>query len=1262
MLQGQLIKHMDRWPEDAEHYLSVASYFLLLTVIIRVNFFYFLAAFSSLSRRIKYSIGERNSFCADYRLHQVWYQSQMAESSRRVAPGEDRSLEDLWAEHRKLAQQVEEAATEAQMFQTEVRRDLRMIFVRLERNPAMRMATPNNHPAARRGLDAGRIANQEVQRCEVSDSEDEADLIRELELSDSEEDEGFHHRRRQRGTERNHGEFRVKLDIPFFDGKLHIEDYLDWERAVETFFEYMEIEPARQVKYVACRLKSGASAWWLQLLQSRRREGKGPIRSWMRMKQLLRGHFLPTDYEQLLYMQYQHCSQGNRSVNEYTEEFYRMSARNNLNESTNQLVARYVGGLKEAIQDKLELNTVWSLSQAVNYALKVEVQLARHSRSSQGKRVVEQAAESYRSTNMNALPNSRIQNNSGGIQIPPGAGNKNLESKIAPRLKGQSKENPYSKPSTIKCFRCFQQGHKSNECPTRPQIHTIEAEEDTTLEDGEEELGDSHEEVNGDEGEPLICVIQKLLLTPRQTDRSQRNILFKTKCTINGKVCNLLVDSGCTENVVSKAAVQALQLKTIPNANPYKVSWVKKGVEIAVTDSCRVHFSIGKNYDSEVVCDVIDMDVCHIILGRPWQFDVGAIHDCRANTYTFKWKGKTLKMMPNSKETEDVGQNSKLSMYVVSGNQLLHAWRDSTHILALVVKEQTAAVEQGEVPELVKNLIEQYADLGPANLPAELPPLRNIQHRIDLIPGSTIPNLPHYRLCPKEQRILQQLVDELLEKQLIQHSLSPCAVPALLVPKKDDSWRMCVDSRAVNKITVKFRFPMPRIEEMLERLAGSKIFSKLDLRSGYHQIRINPGDEWKTAFKTREGLYEWRVMPFGLCNAPATFMRLMNEVLKPFLNKSCVAYFDDVLVFSGNLEDHLQHLKQIFEVFRQNKLYLNMAKCEFATNAVSFLGFKIDAAGVSTDSRKIESIVGWPTPKSFTDIRSFHGLANFYRKFIKGFSIIVAPLTDILKQKQFQWGEEHNRSFEAIKKALSSAPVLALPEFDKPFSVETDASTVGIGAVLTQEGRPIEFFSEKLCPSRQRWSVYEQELYAVVRALKQWEHYLLHQDFVLCSDHKALQYINTQKNINRMHARWILFLQKFTFVLRHKSGAQNRVADALSRRSALITQLQTEFLGLDSLQELYREDKDFGKVWLQCINQEPTDDFSLRHGFLFKGNLLCIPESSWRQKLIQEVHGGGLAAHAERDKTLAQLQSKLFWPHLRRYVSKYVERCSICQT
>ncbi|PKU83407.1 RNA-directed DNA polymerase [Dendrobium catenatum] len=517
-------------------------------------------------------------------------------------------------------------------------------------------------------------------------------------------------------------------------------------------------------------------------------------------------------------------------------------------------------------------------------------------------------------------------------------------------------------------------------------------------------------------------------------------------------------------------------------------------------------------------------------------------------------------------------------------------------------------------------------------------------------------------MSPKEYTILQEIVEDLLDKQLIQHSLSPCAVPALIVPKKDGQWRMCIDSRAINKITVKYRFPVPRVSDLLDRLTGATIFSKLDLRSGYHQIRVRPGDEWKTAFKTRDGLYEWKVMPFGLCNAPSTFMRLMQEVLQPFLGKICVAYFDDILVFSTNLPDHVQHLTDIFRVLRQHKLYLNLHKCEFASPSVHFLGFILTAGGVEVDQRKVQTIRDWPTPQSLFEVRSFHGLANFYRRFIRGFSMLVAPLTDCMKTGSFKWTTSQQQSFESIKEALCTAPVLALPNFEKPFHVDTDASTVGIGAVLSQESRPIEFFSEKLSPARQKWSTYEQELYAVVRALKQWEHYLLHQDFVLCSDNQALQYINNQKNISRMHARWIVFLQKFTFVLQHKAGKLNRVADALSRRAAMLVRLQTEITGLQEMKSLYAEDTDFSIPWEQCQSGKPSSDYTLRHGFLFKANCLCIPNSSWRQFLIKEAHCGNLAAHVGRDRTLSQLQVRFYWPHLSRDVTRFVERCSVCQT
>ncbi|XP_020694313.1 uncharacterized protein LOC110108140 [Dendrobium catenatum] len=835
------------------------------------------------------------------------------------------------------------------------------------------------------------------------------------------------------------------MDIPFFDGKLHIEDFMDWERAVETFFEYMDVPRDKQVKYVACRLHGGASAWWQQLLHTRHREGRGSVRSWARMKQLLQSHYLPTDYDQILYMKFQQCTQGQRSVSDYTEEFYRLSARNNLNESANQIVARYVGGLKEPIQDKLELNSL-------NRQLRSAPQ--RH-----------HFNDSASSDNRGQGPNQ-----SSNSKVPP------KDSTQVQLLEGESKH----------------------------LTPTAEAEDD-----------EDYEEVAGDEGEPVVCVLQKLLLAPNQNTKTQRNAIFKSKCTIKEKVCDLLIDNGCTENIVSKALVNALQLKTTKNPNPYRISWVKKVIDIQVSEMYRVNFSIGKHYNSEVLCDVLDMDVCHLILGRPWQFDTGVVYDGRANAYAFEWKGRKLKLLPTTHRPANEDGDRKPAICIVSGNSLLKSGREVKAVLAVVVAEEN-----------------QNATMV-------------------------------------EHKQLQSIVDDLLEKQLIQPSLSPCAVPVLLVPKKDGSWRMCIDSRAINKITLKYRFPVPRREDMLDYLAGATVFSKLDLRSGYHQIRILLGDEWKTAFKTRNGLFEWRVMPFGLCNAMATFLRLMSEVLKSLLGKCCVVYFDDILVFSSSMDEHWNDLKAALELLRQHKLYLNKAKCEFATSTVHFLGYIVSADGLGMDPNKISAIQQWQRPSTLTEVRSFHGLANFYRRFIRGFSIIMAPITDYLKASSFKWGVEQQQSFDTLKAALTEAPVLAAPNFSKPFHVDTDASAVGIGAVLSQEGRPVEFFSEKLSLARQKWSAYEQELYAVIWALKQWEHYLLHSDFILCGDNQALQYLNTQKSINKMQARWIVFLQKFSFVLMHKSGKQNRVADALSRRSALLVQLQTEVTGLESLIDLY---------------------------------------------------------------------------------------------
>lgn len=331
------------------------------------------------------------------------------------------------------------------------------------------------------------------------------------------------------------------------------------------------------------------------------------------------------------------------------------------------------------------------------------------------------------------------------------------------------------------------------------------------------------------------------------------------------------------------------------------------------------------------------------------------------------------------------------------------------------------------------------------------------------------------------------------------------------------------------------------------------------------------------------------------------------------MGKCLVVYFDDILIYSTSPEEHLKHLRQVCTALRTEKLFANLKKCSFMSNEVIFLGFVVSSKGVQADPEKVKAIVEWPEPKNIHEVRSFHGLATFYRRFIVRFSSIMAPITDCLKKGEFRWTNAAAKAFQELKIRMINAPVMRLPDFTKPFEVSCDASGVGIGGVLSQERHPIAYFSEKLNEAKQKYSTYDKEFFAVVQSLRYWRHYLLPHEFVLFSDHEALRYLNSQKKLNPRHAKWVEFIQEYTFVLKHKSGVENKVADALSRRTSLLHTMSVEVAGFNNLTEEYLSCPDFGSVYAALLEkQSRSTEFVLQDGFLFRGTKLCIPRTSVR--------------------------------------------------
>ena len=644
--------------------------------------------------------------------------------------------------------------------------------------------------------------------------------------------------------------------------------------------------------------------------------------------------------------------------------------------------------------------------------------------------------------------------------------------------------------------------------------------------------------------------------------------------------------------------------------------------------------------------------------------------------------------------------------YYKDGNQI-HPFNYNMWIHSFLSQKEDDANEESngdksnEEPRL-EDIPEPYRDLYivfSKSQADKLPPHRLTDCKIVLQEDASLHYGPIYPLSVEESKVLKEYIKENLAKGFIRPSESPAGYPVLFQKKKDGSLRLCVDYKKLNAVTIRNSYPIPLINDIIEKVKGAKYFTKLDLRSAYNLIRIRSGDEYKTAFRTKYGHFEYLVMPFGLRNAPATFQSFINSVLRPYLEKFVILYLDDILIFSKNLEEHHDHVRQVLKKLIENNLYAKLTKCEFDKSEVEFLGYVISGTGVSTDPKKIKSIKEWPVPQCVKDVQRFVGLCNYYRRFVENFADIAKPLHQLTRKNvQFKWTNECNKSFLELKKRLTTSPVLIHPDPQKQYIVECDASNLAIGAILSQRDdnnrlHPVAYYSRSLSNAEINYSITDKELLSIKEAFSTWRHLLLgaKHKIKVYTDHRNLLYTLGGKIGNQRQHRWHLFFQEYDFELIYRQGKKNGKPDSLSRRPDYMNKDVTEkpeyILDIKNVKEIpcfmgiannlieriieYTKDDETAKdihLYFQPNNANQgyfyrpfrkMKKFRIENNLILYNNLIYIPEKL-RLEILMKYHEKPSAGHLGIKRTLELITRNFWWPKVHKDVARFVRSCETC--
>ncbi|CAO2191183.1 unnamed protein product [Urochloa humidicola] len=1010
-----------------------------------------------------------------------------------------------------------------------------------------------------------------------------------------------------------------KLNFPMFEG----ENPKMWISRSEDYFDLYQVPSHRWIKVASMHFAPSSPAGrWLQSVEKRI---KGM--SWHEFCQLVLDRF-GKEHHELLIRQLFHIKQLT-SVADYIERFSGLVDLLTTYEThTDPLYfsMKFVDGLKPEIRSAVLVQRPQDLDSACVLALLQE-------EVTDGPKKKE-----FRQPDYFPLPKTPVKQ---AFPLPqPPKVEKAEDRRHSDASRGKSTDEKLSALRSYRrarglCVKCAEKWSRDHRCPDSVQLHVIqELWELCQLE--EEDL--IHHKGSDDSSEQLFLAISESAVSGIEGPRTMR-----FQGTIQDKEVLILIDSGSSNTFISTALADQLR-GVLPLEGSLSVK-VANGDKLA----CASHLPGGvwSVQGCSFTSDLKVLPLMHydVIVGMDWleSFSPMKVH----------WKEKWM-LIPY------LGTHSLLQ-----GIAPVIPEGSVVEVCAVLVTDTT--VVKLEVPPELSQLLDTFGDVFEA--PSGLPPSRSCDHTIPLVDGATPVSVRPYRYPPAIKDEIERQIVAMLKEGIIQHSVSPFSSSVLLVKKKDQSWRFCVDFRHLNAITLKCKYPVPLIDDFLDELGKASWFTSLDLTAGYHQIRLKPGEAYKTAFQTHTGHYEFRVMAFGLSGAPATFQKAMNTTLTPLLRKCVLVFFDDILIYSRSYEEHLQHIELVLQLLRRDQWKVKMSKCSFAQRQINYLGHIISQHGVSTDPSKVSAVMDWPIPVNVKELRGFLGLAGYYRKFVKHFGIIAKPLTELLKKGVlFIWTSIHQQAFQALKNALSSAPVLALPDFSVPFCIETDASGVGIGAVLIQKGHPLAYLSKALGPRSKGLSTYEKEYMAILAAIDQWRHYLQYGEFYIFTDQKSLVQLSEQ----RLHTQWqqkvftkLLGLQ---YKIVYKKGVDNTAADALSRRAvveteqcAIISSASPQWL--DSVVASYEQDSHAQSIIARLV----LDPAAIAH-FTFKDGLLRYKTRIWigqnetlQRKLLSAFHASALGGHSGVPVTYRCMKQLFAWQGMKKAVHNFVQSCVVCQ-